>query len=380
VQLSEFVAAVDELVAMDPKDLGDGESIRILNRQKARLDAVTSLAAGAFDASGEWALSGAKSSVAWIATQCRMPRGMARGQVRRGRQLRHLPASAQAWVDGDINVGHVDLLTALCKGPKAELLERDERMLVRQAQRLRFESFARTVAYWEQLADPDGAEEEAEARRARRDVYLASSFDGMRLGKITLDPIGGAIVGNELTRLEDELFQADWAAARLEHGREPTMADLSRTPSQRRADALVEMATRSASSPPDARRPEPLFTVMVGYETLKGRICELAQGIPITPGALLPWLDRADIERAVFEPKGRVEISATARLFTGATRRAIELRDRSCRHAYCDTRAEFCQADHIVQYTDGGLTTQENGRLLCGFHNRLRNQRPPPDD
>ena len=31
--------------------------------------------------------------------------------------------------------------------------------------------------------------------------------------------------------------------------------------------------------------------------------------------------------------------------------------------------------DHIETYASGGLTTQDNGRLLCGFHNRLRNQR-----
>ncbi|MFZ0249420.1 MAG: HNH endonuclease signature motif containing protein, partial [Acidimicrobiales bacterium] len=31
--------------------------------------------------------------------------------------------------------------------------------------------------------------------------------------------------------------------------------------------------------------------------------------------------------------------------------------------------------DHIQTWADGGETTQDNGRLLCGFHNRLRNQR-----
>ena len=64
-----------------------------------------------------------------------------------------------------------------------------------------------------------------------------------------------------------------------------------------------------------------------------------------------------------------------ARLFTGGTRRAIELRDRICTHPYCYEPAENCQADHIEPYAVGGPTTQENGRLLCGFHNRLRNQR-----
>ncbi|MGL1102697.1 HNH endonuclease, partial [Vibrio parahaemolyticus] len=29
-----------------------------------------------------------------------------------------------------------------------------------------------------------------------------------------------------------------------------------------------------------------------------------------------------------------------------------------------------CQGDHIIPYTQGGITSQENGRLACGYHNR----------
>ncbi|MGH9080414.1 MAG: hypothetical protein ACRDYE_10150 [Acidimicrobiales bacterium] len=76
-----------------------------------------------------------------------------------------------------------------------------------------YESFARALDYWEQLADPDGAEASDEERRDRRDVYLAASFGGMWLGQITLDPIDGTIVADELGRLETELFEADWAAS-----------------------------------------------------------------------------------------------------------------------------------------------------------------------
>jgi len=201
----------------------------------------------------------------------------------------------------------------------------------------------------------------------------------MWLGKVTLDPIAGAIVGGELQRREAELFRADWSEARAALGREPTLGDLARTPGQRRADALVEMATRSATAPAGGRRPVPLFSVFVGYETLQGRICELAHGTVVAPGALLPWLDQAYIERAVFGPGPRVKVSATARLFTGATRREIELRDRGCTHEYCDKSADRCEVDHIVPNARGGPTTQENGQLHCGFHNRLKERRPPPD-
>ncbi len=103
----------------------------------------------------------------------------------------------------------------------------------------------------------------------------------------------------------------------------------------------------------------------------------------MAPSALTPWMDSAYFERAIFSLGNRVDVSVRARLFTGGTRRAIELRDRICTHPYCYEPAENCQADHIETYAEGGQTTQDNGRLLCGFHNRLRNQReqrqrPPP--
>ena len=44
--------------------------------------------------------------------------------------------------------------------------------------------------------------------------------------------------------------------------------------------------------------------------------------------------------------------------------------------------AEDCQGDHKIRYVDGGLTTQDNGQMMCGFHNRERERRreSPPGD
>jgi hypothetical protein len=376
--LDALTEALDQLAGTDPSLCADSESMEILQRELARLEAFATAAVGAFDTSGDWALDGARTTGSWLSTRCRIPKANARRLVRRARQLRHLPACAEAWSDGDITGAHVDAIAGLRRPATEEALARDEAMLVDQARTLRFEPFGRVIDYWEQFADPDGTEDRAQDRITRRDVHLNESFGGMWLGKITLDPIAGAIVSNELERINQELFESDWAEARTSLGCEPTPGDLSRTPSQRRADALVEMATRSRTAPAGGRRPAPLFSVLVGFETLHGRLCELAQGSVVSPGSLTPWLDQADFERAVFAPEGRVEVSATARLFTGATRRAIELRDRECTHPYCDRSTSDCEVDHIVPYAAGGATTQENGRLLCGFHNRLRNQRPPP--
>jgi hypothetical protein len=381
LNLDVLVRAVDELVESDPAALADADSIRVLCRQISRLQGVRARSSASFETGGEWSLSGAKTAAAWMAKECDLPKGEARRVVHQGRQWRQLPALGSAWLEGAIGTDYFNALAAQHHGRTADLFERDQAMLLDQARKLRFEEFVRALSYWKQLADPDGAEVSDMERRARRDVHLQATIGGMWLGQMTFDPISGSIVSRELDRLERQLFAADWAQAKEALGRDPRLDELARTPGQRRADALVEMATRSASTPPDAQRPAPLFSVLVDYPTLHGRVCELAHGgIVVSPGSLLPWLDQAYIERAVFAPEGRVEVSHTARFFTGATRRAIELRDRECQDPYCDESSERCQADHIVLYSEGGPTTQENGRLLCGFHNRRRNQRPPPAD
>jgi hypothetical protein len=192
-----------------------------------------------------------------------------------------------------------------------------------------------------------------------------------------LDPISGEIVAGALRRVEEELFRADWAEARERVGEGVTVADLRRTPAQRRADALVELARRAGAVPPGARLPEPLVTVLVGYETVAGRICELARGTVVTPGSLLPWLDAAWVERVVFAgPRRVIEVGARRRLFEGAARRAVEVRDRECFHPSCATPAPDCEVDHIQPWAEGGPTTPDNGRLACGYHNRLRQHQP----
>ncbi len=143
----------------------------------------------------------------------------------------------------------------------------------------------------------------------------------------------------------------------------------------RYAASVVEMARRAGTAEPDGRRPEPLFSVLVGYETFAGPICELANGTVVTPGALADWLDEAWVERVVFDGPSRViDVGAHRRLFTGATRRAVQIRDRECFHELCDQPAETCHIDHIQPWAAGGATTTNNARPACPHHNRARHR------
>jgi 5-methylcytosine-specific restriction endonuclease McrA len=108
----------------------------------------------------------------------------------------------------------------------------------------------------------------------------------------------------------------------------------------------------------------------------------MADSTVVAPGQLIPYLADADIERIVFDGPSRViDVGVRQRFFTGALRRAIEVRDRHCRHpSGCDVPAQQCEIDHVIPYSRGGITTQGNGRCWCKVHNRQRSNRPdlPP--
>ena len=76
-------------------------------------------------------------------------------------------------------------------------------------------------------------------------------------------------------------------------------------------------------------------------------------------------------EVVLFDGPSTVVSVSNKRLFTGALRRAIEVRDRHCQHpSGCDEPADRCDVDHIVPASRGGPTSQGNGRLECKVHNR----------
>jgi hypothetical protein len=100
-------------------------------------------------------------------------------------------------------------------------------------------------------------------------------------------------------------------------------------------------------------------------------MCELATGQVITPGTLVPWLGTADLETILFDGPTTVISVSHKRRFTGALRRAIQVRDRHCQHpAGCDEPVDRCDVDHVIPVAQNGPTSQFCGRLECFPHNR----------
>ena len=141
------------------------------------------------------------------------------------------------------------------------------------------------------------------------------------------------------------------------------------------------MATRARTAPVGGRRPAPLFTVVVGLETLIGPILELFNRTMVTPSDVVPHLTEAYVERVVFDSPSRVlDVGAQRRFFTGALRRAIEIRDRTCFHPSCDEVPQRPEIDHIHDAAKGGPTTQTNAQAGCGYHNRWKYLHPDNDN
>jgi hypothetical protein len=372
--LEALTAEVDELAAADPSVLADSASVVALHRLSARMEAIAARASARWDANSEWSADGARSGAAWLAARTRAPRSEAQRCLRRGRAMRDMPVAADAWLAGEVSGCHVAALAA-SRGTEllAKAMERDEPELVAIARSHSFVQFQQRLAYWRQTNDPDAEDRRLGGEHDDRRLHLSQTFQGAWVLDGVLDRVGGSIVQQTLMRIERELFDADWTDAKQRLGRDPLVHELERSPAQRRADALVEMATRARTAPRDGRRPEPLFSVLIGLPAFT-QLCELANGTVLTPGTLVPWLSQAWIERVVFESPSRVlDVGVQRRLFTGATRRAVELRDRTCFHPTCDEPVE--QIDHIQPWAWGGPTTQDNGRGACGFHNRDRHRR-----
>jgi hypothetical protein len=377
-----LVSSIDEVLHRGPSPHPCGPAMQTLQRQRNRLDYATACEVAAFDTDKAWSPDGAYNAAAWLAAKLRIPRGEAQRLVRVGRALRDMPHVDTAFAAGALTLAHADALAVLRRPSTVEAFTRDEAWLVEQATTLTYKQFRCVTHTWDDTADPQRAEAKAKKLDDDRAVHLSQSYEGAWFLDGTLDPIGGLAVSDELRRLEHKEFRKDWKAAKKRLGRKPRLEDLQRNATQRRADALVEMARRSRAMPKDARKPEPLFTAIVGVDGLKN-IIELHNRTRVHPSSTMRWLPDAWVERVVFGPKSRpIDIGRRRRLFTAAQKRAIQVPDRECTHDYCDRPATECETDHIEPYAQGGETTETNGRSLCRYHNQLRNTppHPPPDN
>ena len=266
--LDQVEELFDQLAQVDPFAYSDKVSLEQMQKVRSQFECVLAKALAAFDDSGEWASEGAKDAEAWVSTRCHLRRAEVRGQIRRGHALDTLPVCAEAFAKGEIGTAQVDALARAAAVVGPGVMARDEVLLVDVAKGMKFGAFNAALTYWTQYINPPGTEAAELARHSQRSATVSSSADGMVHLRADLPAISGTIVSDELRRLSDQLFDADWAEAKAELGRDPKVSELGRThaqPSRRPGRNGHPLPNRSGRRSParaplqrGGRLPEPL--------------------------------------------------------------------------------------------------------------------------
>jgi hypothetical protein len=162
----------------------------------------------------------------------------------------------------------------------------------------------------------------------------------------------------------------------------PTEGD-DRTPAQRRADALVDIARLALD---EGRLPEkggekPHLLVMVSLDHLTGQghghgQAETVDGTVLSRSELDYLSCDCSISHLLMEPTSEpLDIGRKSRVIPPAMRRAVIARDRHCQHPGCFRLARWCDVHHKIHWTHGGETKLSNLQLLCRHHHTLEHRK-----
>jgi len=326
-----------------------------------------------FDAHGDGeTLSAARSSAAWLHHELRMAPGDASSRVHVARARDELEGGTAAVAAGTLSFEHLRAVERALR-PLTDPDQRAEAasLLVDLAERVdpgRVRAAGRRLR---EVVDPDGALTEHEQQFARRYLMLSPLLDGMTSLDGLLDTEATATLSAALAPLLVPAGPHD-----------------DRSTAQRRADALVAVATRALQSgdlpelsgspvnvevlvpvaslsptgAPSGRPPGPAPATIVDHPGAPALLSSLA-------AARLAC--DAQIGRVVLGPDSvPLELGRRVRLFTADQRRAMSVRDGGCRFPGCSRPPRYTDAHHLVHWADGGASDLSNGALLCRWHHR----------
>ena len=413
VELASQMRAVFDEVAPPEGRLGTslGDEICALRLLMDRVEGVYLERLAAFDVSGAAAANGSASTSAWLSRATRISARKAKADLTVARRLytdrvRPLPGVAHALASGELTVEHVRaIVTGTAHIPVDRIVEA-EKALVQVARDLNAGLTGRAAARIHQLLTPEDALERREWARSQRNLDLVQTFEGMWWIQGLLSPEHGVALAAVLDPIARPL-------------RTDGLLD-DRSATQRRADALGQLATWAACSgaPPIQGGLRPHLSVRVDLEDLtEGRLGPALVGRSLSEGRggpLSMWAARmiacdpsvslivgdtkhrtpddpahddpaptSDVHGLVREllrefapalggiPWEVLAVGRSTRLVTPAQRAALNARDRGCVYPGCDRPPEWCDAHHLTHWADGGRTDLNNLALICQRHHTV---------
>ena len=314
-----------------------------------------------FDDGAGWAGSGTFGTKGWLHYKANLSHSAASDQLEVARQLGSLPETKEAFAEGEISYTHTAMIARTAEKLGDKLDANAESILVNAAKELDPLRLRRLILVLRHQLDADAVLEVANEAHERRFLSLSQTLDGVFYLNGRLDPEDGATLQTALNALSGPPSRGD-----------------QRTPKQRRADALVELARQQLDGGelPEVGGQRPHLSVIAEMSTLARQ--------PGSPPAELEWGEPIPAETArrlacdaAITPilrgseSDQPRADRTTRSVPGSKRKALTVRDRGCRFPGCDRPPAWTDAHHLHHWADGGSREMENLVLLCRRHHRM---------
>ena len=359
--LANLHAAIDECASEAVVGFSDAalaEDLLELRRAADRLEAEFARRLERFDRCRGFAAEGAISTASWLRHRCGLAGAAASERVGVARHLAELPLTQAALAQGEIGYDHARVITRTAESVGDEAMRGAEHILVDAAQRLDPARLQVVADHLRHYLAPESALRDANDAHDRRALFISPLLDGVFRIDGQLDREGAACL-----------------QAALEALLGPRAADDTRTPAQRRADALVELARQRM----EAAGGRPHVTLIVNRETLAGSgsatAAELDRAGVVPDQTALRISCDAALSVVTLDGAGEpLDAGRSTRTVPPSLRRALAVRDRGCRFPGCDRPVSWTDGHHLRHWARGGETKLRNLVLLCRRHHRLAHE------
>ncbi|CAB4957308.1 unannotated protein [freshwater metagenome] len=335
--------------------------------------------------------TGAKDAAGWLAHETRTRFADARADLALAGALdRERPVLASGMRDGAVTLAQAQVirraLDALPAAVGADTVDRAEAHLVACAGEFGPKELGRIGRRVLDVVAPEIAEAAEAARLADLETHAANKTRmTMRRQGDGTTRISALVPDAVATRLATylEAFANPRAHSRDNAEDAQTSDPFTRLPYPRRmGEALArflettdptrlpihggDATTVIVTIPLDSLRTELATADLIGAGLVPG---DDLTGDRITASDARRLACTAKILPAVLDGTGLpVDLGRAKRLFTPAQRKALLIRDRTCRAEGCDVPGTWCDAHHRNPWHTGGPTDLDNGILLCPHH------------
>jgi hypothetical protein len=322
-----------------------------------------------FDEGGGWSDGGYKTCAHWLSWRCGIDVRTARDHVCVARRLVVRPLIKAAFERGELSYSKVRALLRLED-------DFDEELMLGYANSASASQLERIVRGCRRSVS---LEQGAAPQLAQREFHWGYDDTGAVVFVGRLPAELGALVVRALEAARDEFGPPP---NEVPDGLDVFQAEESVSPRARNADALVALAqTKLAERASSADVYQ--VVVHVDADALRSSAalhedgsaepsgdCRLGDGEPLPTTAARRLACDASIVRVLERDGKTLSLGRKTRTISGSLRRALHMRDTTCRFPGC-TQRHHTDGHHVEHWADGGDTSLDNVLRLCRFHHML---------